>query len=68
VQEAGLAAGPLEAVGGAAAAAIGEHGGDAEREGGDRLLFRTATALSSVPSSPTAGCTERERRSVATNR
>jgi hypothetical protein len=67
VLDAELAAGLLEALGGEAAAAVGEHVRDPEREGRERLP-RKARALASVSSSLTARWTERERRSMATNR
>lgn len=67
VLDAELAAAPLEALGREAAAAIGQDAGDAEREGRERLLQEGPRAAS-VSSSLTARCTERERRSMATNR
>jgi hypothetical protein len=67
VLDAVLPAGLLEALGGEAAAAVGEHVRDPEREGRERLP-RKARALASVSSSLTARWTERERRSMATNR
>src|SRR5215208_7777869 len=62
-----FAAGLLETIGGEARTPVGEHMRDLEGDSAIACL-RKAIALSVVSSSFTARCTEREQRSMATER